>query len=124
MPRLDPPTGNIVIGRLQAGQSQNEVGRTPNINRSTISRLWNIFQQTGSSNDRPRSGIPRRATPGKDRYSRVFQPRIEPFPHQPLQSEYLDCEESARKRQQQASTAWHLTQKAIFRSGIEAVTQT
>jgi hypothetical protein len=23
---------------------------------------------------------------------------IEPFPHQPLQSEYLDCEESARKQ--------------------------
>ena len=75
MPRLNPPTGNIVIGRLQAGQSQHEVGRTPNINQSIISRLWNIFQQTGSSNGRPRSGRPRRATPGQDRYIRVFQLR-------------------------------------------------
>jgi len=32
MPRLDPATRNIVIGHLQAGQSQNEIGRTPNIN--------------------------------------------------------------------------------------------
>jgi transposase len=75
LPRLGPPTGNIVIGRLQAGQSQNEVGRTPNINQSTISRLWNIFQQTGSSNDRSRSERPRIATPGQDRYIRVFQLR-------------------------------------------------
>ena len=97
MPRLDSPTGNIVIGRLHGGQLQNEVGRTPNINQSTISRLWNIFQQTGSSNARPRSGRPRRATPVQDRYIRVFQPRNRTFPHQPLQSEYLDCEESARK---------------------------
>ena len=97
MPRLDPPTGNIVIGCLQVGQSQNEVGRTPNINQSTISRLWNIFQQTGSSNDRPRSGRPRIATPGQDRYIRSFSYGIEPFPHQPLQSEYLDCEESRHK---------------------------
>ena len=60
MPRLDPATRNIVIGRLQAGQSQHEVARTLNVNQSTISRLWNRFQQTGSSNDRPRSGRPKK----------------------------------------------------------------
>jgi len=46
-----------------------------NVDQSTIFRLWNIFQQTGSTNDRPRSGRSRIATPGKDRYIRVFHLR-------------------------------------------------
>jgi len=75
MPRLDPATRNIAIGRLQAGESQNEVARTLNVNQSTISRLWNIFQQTGSRNDHQTSGRPRITTPGKDRYIRVFHLR-------------------------------------------------
>jgi transcriptional regulator with XRE-family HTH domain len=45
MPRLDPATRNIAIGRLQAGESQNEVARTLNVNQSTLSRLWNRFQR-------------------------------------------------------------------------------
>ena len=75
MPRLDSATRNIAIGRLQAGESQNEVTRTLNVNQSTISRLWNRFQQTGSTNDRQRNGRPRIATPGQDRYIRVFHLR-------------------------------------------------
>jgi transposase len=75
MPRLDPATRNIVIGRLQAGVSQSEIARTENVNQSTISRLWNRFQQTGSTNDRPRSGRPRITTPGQDCYIRVFHLR-------------------------------------------------
>jgi DNA invertase Pin-like site-specific DNA recombinase len=55
MPRLNPATRNIVFGRLQAGQSQNEVARTLNVNQSTIPRPWNTFQQSGPSNDRPKS---------------------------------------------------------------------
>ena len=76
MSRLDPATRNIAIGRLQAGQSQNEVARTLNVNQSTISQLWSRFQQTGSSNDRPRCGIPRIASHGQDSYIRVFYLRI------------------------------------------------
>jgi transposase len=76
MPRLDPATRwVIVIGRLQAGQSQHEVARTLNVNQSTISRLRNRFQQTGSSIDRQRIGRPRIAIPGQDRYIRVFHLR-------------------------------------------------
>ena len=75
MPRLDTATRNIAIGRFQAGESQNEVARTLNVNQSTISRLWNIFQQTGSTNDRHRSGRPRITTPGQDRFIRVFHLR-------------------------------------------------
>jgi transposase len=75
MPRLDPATRNIAIGRLKAGEFQNEVARTLNVNQSTISRLWNRFQQTGSTHDHQRSGRPRIATPGQDRYIRVFRLR-------------------------------------------------
>ena len=75
MQRLDPATRNIAIGRLQAGESQHEVTRTLNVNQSTISRLWNRFQQSGSTNDRQRSGRPRITTPGQDRYIRVFHLR-------------------------------------------------
>jgi transposase len=75
MPRFDRATRNIAIGRLQAGESQSEVARTLNVNQSTISRLWNRFQQTGSTNDRRRSGRPRITTPGQDRYIRVFHLR-------------------------------------------------
>ena len=98
MPRLDPATRNIAIGRLQAGESQNEVARTLNVNQSTISRLWNRFQQTGSTNDSQRSGRPRIATPGQDRYTGSFIYGIEPLPHQPLQPEYLDSEELVHKQ--------------------------
>jgi transposase len=73
--KVGPATRNIVIGRLQAGQSQNEVARTLNVNQSTTSRQWNRFQQTGSSNDRPRSGRPRITIPGQHRYIRVLHLR-------------------------------------------------
>jgi transposase len=72
MPRLDVATWNVVIGRLHVGQLQHEVARTLNVNQSTIYRLWNRFQQTGSPNDHPRSGRPCIATPGQDCYIWVF----------------------------------------------------
>jgi transposase len=75
MPRSDPATRNTAIRPLQAGESQNQVARTLNVNQNTISSLWNRFQQTGSTNGRQRSGRPRIATPGQDRYIRVFHLR-------------------------------------------------
>jgi transposase-like protein len=95
---VDPATQNIAIGRLQAGESQNEVARTLNVNQSTISRQWNRFQQTGPTNDSQRSGRPRIATPGQDRYTRVFHLRNRTVAHQPLQPEYLHSEELVHKR--------------------------
>ena len=40
-----------------------------------MSRLWNTFQQTGSTNDRQRSGITHITSPGQDRYIRVVHLR-------------------------------------------------
>jgi hypothetical protein len=93
MPRLDPATRNIVIGRLQAGQSQNEVARTVNVDQSTIfrcgtdsNRLVHLMTARGVE-DFAKRPLGKIATSGSFIYG------IEPFPHQPLQSEYLDCEE-------------------------------
>ena len=65
----------MAIGRLIARELQNEVTRTLDVNQSTISRLWNRFQTTGSTNDRQRSGKPRITTHGQDRHIRVFHLR-------------------------------------------------
>jgi transposase len=63
------------MDRFHAGQSQNEVAQTLNVNQSTISRLLTRCQQTGSSNDNTRSGRPCITTPGQDRYIRIFHLR-------------------------------------------------
>ena len=51
MPRLDPFPRNNVICHLQAGQTHIEVARQFNVYQSTISRLWQRFNQTGSAQD-------------------------------------------------------------------------
>ena len=40
MPRLDAAIWNIVIGLIEAGESQNAVAARYDIRRSTISWLW------------------------------------------------------------------------------------
>ncbi|XP_071086478.1 paired box pox-meso protein-like [Haliotis cracherodii] len=75
MPRLDAATRNIAIGRLQAGESKSSVARRLNVSQSTISRLAARYKQTGTTNDRPRTGRPRITTPAQDRYIRVLHLR-------------------------------------------------
>jgi transposase len=75
MSRLDAAIRNIVIGRLAASESQNAVATPYNVHRNTIARLWQRYQQSGSTNDRPRSGHPRITSHVQDRYIRVFQLR-------------------------------------------------
>ena len=56
MPRLDPDSGNQIIGMLNAGISQRDVGRRFAVNVSTVSRLNRKFIVTDSTKYRPRSG--------------------------------------------------------------------
>ena len=93
LPMLDPVTRNIVIPKPDSNQM-----KLCELWTLTRAPLWNILQQTDSFNDRPKSGRPRIATPGQDRYIQVFHLRNRIVSHQPLQSEYLDPEESARKQ--------------------------
>ena len=71
MPRLSEAQRNNIIGRLQAGESQQTVANVLNVSQSTISRLWNRFQQQGSTRDRPRSGRPRVTSQAQDRFIRL-----------------------------------------------------
>jgi transposase len=75
MPRLDTATRNIVIGRFQAGESKNAVARLYNVHRSTISRLLQRYQQSGSTANHQRSGRPRITSATQDRYIRVLHLR-------------------------------------------------
>ena len=68
-----------VIGRIQTGQSQTEVARQSNVHQITISRLWQRLNQTGSAQDRPRSGRPRITISGCSIYlieQSVLQPLL------------------------------------------------
>lgn len=71
MPRLSRAQRENALGRLQAGQSQTNVARALHVAPSTISRLWDRFQTTGSTADAPRSGRPRVTTPAQDRFIRL-----------------------------------------------------
>ena len=71
MPRLNEDQRNNAIGRLQAGETQTHVSRVLNVFQSNISRLWDRYQQQGSTHDGPRSGRPRVTTPAQDRHIRL-----------------------------------------------------
>jgi transposase len=75
MPRLDTATRNIIAGRLQASESQNAVTRLYNVHRSMISRLFQRYQQSGSTADRQRSGRPRITSAAQECYIRVLHLR-------------------------------------------------
>lgn len=75
MPRLSQPERNNAIGRLQAGQTQQEVANALHVSRQTISNLWARFNTAGNVADRARSGRPRVTTPAQDRYLRLLHLR-------------------------------------------------
>ena len=56
------------IGMPTDGMSARDVARHFQRHESTISRLQNIFQQTGNVADRPRSGTPCKTTPWEHRF--------------------------------------------------------
>ena len=105
-------------------ESQNEVARTLNVNQNTISRLWNRFQQTGSADDRQRSGRPRITTHGKDRYIRVFHLRNRTIAATTTAAGIPGLRRIGSQQSATGFDSLHLTQKAVCQSGIDAVTQT
>ena len=67
MPRLTHIQRNQAIGRLEAGESVQEVARHFNVNVTTIYRLQHRYSTTQSTDDRPCRGRPRVTTPRQDR---------------------------------------------------------
>ncbi|XP_048255108.1 uncharacterized protein LOC125381706 [Haliotis rufescens] len=57
------------------GATQRQLARTFNCSQTTISKLIIRYQQTGETQDRPRSGRPRVTTPAEDRYIRQIHLR-------------------------------------------------
>ncbi|GFW66063.1 transposable element Tcb2 transposase [Trichonephila clavipes] len=57
-----------VVCRLEGGQTQAEVAQAIGVSKSAISRIWNLFLETGSAGRRPRQGRRRATTPNEDRY--------------------------------------------------------
>lgn len=73
MPRLDIVLCNIGIWRLVTEEAQYFVAyHYYNVQRSTISRLWQRYLQTETSNDRPQTGRPRISTVKQDQYNILY----------------------------------------------------
>ena len=75
MPRLSKINRERAIGMLQSGLYQTDVARRLGVHRTTIARLWNGFNTTGSTDDHPRPGQRRATTPRQDRYIRRIHTR-------------------------------------------------
>ena len=55
------------VGMSQTGLSNRRVAQRVGVHHSVIDRLMDRFQATGTVEDRPRSGRPRKTTPREDR---------------------------------------------------------
>ncbi|GFY22485.1 transposable element Tcb2 transposase [Trichonephila clavipes] len=56
-----------VVGRLEGVQTQAEVAQAIEVSQRVISRIWDLFLETGSAG-RPGQGRRRATTPNEDRY--------------------------------------------------------
>ena len=68
MPRLGNDERHHAMGMLDGGMSCRQVAHHFGCSPSTITRLLQRHRETGSVNDRPRSGRERVTTPDQDRY--------------------------------------------------------
>ena len=69
--RLSDEDRARAIGTLEAGINPQDVADQFNVHRTTIVRLRQRYQETGTVSDRPKPGRPRATTRGEDRYIRV-----------------------------------------------------
>lgn len=74
MPRLTTAQRDRATGRLEAGDDPQAVALAFNCHISTVYRLMQRVQATGSNDDAPRSGRPRVTPPRQDRY--IFRNHI------------------------------------------------
>ena len=74
-PRLSNEDRLVAISMIEGGLSVREVARRMRCSASTISRLVQRNQETGSVRDRPRPGRQRVTTPAQDRHIRLIHLR-------------------------------------------------
>ena len=75
MPRLSALERERGIGMAMMGATTSHIARTLNCSRLTVSRLLSRYNQTGSTQDMPRSGRPRVTTAQEDRHLRTIHLR-------------------------------------------------
>ena len=75
MPRLSEHTRSGAIGMLKTGVRVSDNARYHNCNPSTIQRLRDRYQATGTVKDRRRSGQPRMATDGNRQLTSIVYRR-------------------------------------------------
>ncbi|VDI64876.1 Hypothetical predicted protein [Mytilus galloprovincialis] len=80
MPRLRQNERDRAVGMVQAGMRHIDVANNFGVFKLTITRLMSSLSQTGSSNDRRRSGHPRETTLRHDRRIRFTHLRDQFFP--------------------------------------------
>ena len=73
MPRLSEHERSGAIGMLKAGVRVSDVARYHNCHPSTIQRLRDRYQATGTVKDRLGSGQPRMATGVKSQFMIVYR---------------------------------------------------
>ncbi|UYV84520.1 K02A2.6-like, partial [Cordylochernes scorpioides] len=56
------------VGRMEAGQSQVEVAKWLNVNKSVVSKIWKQFIETGTIKIKEGSGRKRKTATSEDRY--------------------------------------------------------
>lgn len=71
MPRLTHDQRNQAYGMIQAGMNSVQVARRFGCHKSTITRLMQRLETTGSVKDRPRPGQPRKTSAQDDRSIRL-----------------------------------------------------
>lgn len=71
MPRLTHDQRNQAYGMVQSGMNSVQIARRMGCHKSTISRLMQRLEETGSVKDRPRPGQPRKSDERDDRSLRL-----------------------------------------------------
>ena len=75
MPRLTSVERERAVGMLQSGLRPTDIARRLNVSHTTITRLRQRLQETGTTRDRPRSGRPSVTLPIQDRHIRLVHLR-------------------------------------------------
>ena len=65
--KLSMARHNLTIGMSDTGMSSRHIAVQFNVNHTVIGRWIQCYHQTGTVNDRPRSGRPRLTSPREDR---------------------------------------------------------
>ncbi|UYV72833.1 hypothetical protein LAZ67_10000923 [Cordylochernes scorpioides] len=91
------------VGRMEAGQSQVEVAKWLNVNKSVVSKIWKQFIETGTIKRKEGSGRKRKTATSEDRYLVVTAKR-----HREMTAIQLSNELSS-------ATGTRISRKTVYR---------